>query len=124
MTVSDKSAAIGGGRTHAHRYRGRAHVKKQKIKSIPRTRKEKCQTADRWQHLCAWRGLKALHACQFKWCFGPFSLGLSGRHRVARLTFLTAPCQKCQTKGRDCLQRCCRDPPQHDPTSEHTKSLT
>ena len=53
MVVFDKSAVVGGARTHAHLHRCPAYVKKQKIKSIPRTRKEKCQTADRWRHpLC------------------------------------------------------------------------
>jgi hypothetical protein len=115
MVVFDKSAVVGGARTHAHLHRCPAYVKKQKIKSIPRTRKEKCQTADRWRHLCACSARKALRTCRFDSGFEPFSFDLSGRRRAPRLTSLTGTCQRCQTSERDCLQRCCRDPPRNHP---------
>lgn len=115
MVLFDKSASVGGVRTQAHGHRCRAYVKKQKIKSIPRTRKEKCQTADQWRHLCACSARKALRICRFDSGFEPFSFDLSGRHRAPRLTSLTGTCQRCQTSERDCLQRCCRDPPRNHP---------
>jgi hypothetical protein len=120
MVASDKVTAIGQPHTHGRGQRIAAYAREKKIKSIPRTRKEKCQTAGQRQHLCAWRELKALHACQFEWGLEPVSFGFSGRHRAARLTSLTASCQNCQTNGPNCLQRCCRDPPRHP--SEHQKS--
>ena len=117
MTVLfDKSAAVEAARTQAHPHRCRAYVKKQKIKSIPRTRKEKCQTAGQWQHLCAWRGHKTLRTFRFHSGFESFSFDLSGRHRAARLTFLTSACQRCQTISREQRLRCCRGPPQHRQT--------
>jgi hypothetical protein len=111
MTLSDKFTGSRRPRTHGDRHRRRAYVKKKKNKSIPRTRKEKCQTAGQWLHLCAWRRPKALHACQFEWCFGPLWLGFTPRHDTTRLTFLTALCQKCQTSLCPRRLRCCRDPP-------------
>ena len=121
MVVFDKYAAVGGARTHAHLHRCRAYVKKQKVKSIPRTRKEKCQTAGPGECIWALRSHRTQGAYRLKLCLGPISFRFNGRRRTSHLTFLTAVCQKCQMNWRNCCRRCCRDPPRRHPTIEPAK---
>jgi hypothetical protein len=95
---SDKST---GWREPATWVRQRPRVLKSrnsKNKSIPRTRKEKCQT-DRPR--CPERSLRGRYEALVGRFFGPFAVILEekgGPTPRSRLTFLTRPCQKCQTK--------------------------
>ena len=113
MTPSDKFTGSRRPRTHGDRHRRRAYVKKKKNKSMPRTRKEKCQTAGadrpnsvRWRH-------QSHSAYRFELGLRPVSVGFSGCRNAARLTFLTAVCQKCQTISCQQQVRHCRGPPRH-----------
>ena len=121
MVLLDKSASVGAARTQARRHRCRAYVRKQKIKSIPRTRKEKCQTAGFGERIWALRSHQNQGAHRLKFCLGPISFCFNCRRLASRLTFLTPLCQKCQMNWRNFCRRCCRDPPRHHPTMEPAK---
>jgi hypothetical protein len=123
MIVSDKSAVIGGARTHAHRHPCRAYVKKKKNKSLPRARKEKCQTASARRPNRPRRPHRVRRAYRFELRLGPGSFGFSGCPHAARLTFLTVPCQKCQTLWCQQKLRFCRGPPRHHPTIKQSTQI-
>ena len=130
MIASDKFTANGRSRTRRRLRRRPASILRERIKSIPRTRKEKCQTAGCGCLIRASQRRRGTKVCQFHMRFDRFRLvnAPSAPHpRQISLTFLTAPCQRCQRIQR--IQRnapdmkpqrprfpSCRGPPSHDRT--------
>jgi hypothetical protein len=118
MNASDNPAAIGYRRTHSYRHRPTAYKRKQENKSVPRTRKEKCQKVGHTCRIYTLRGHQAKGVWLFHRCLRPVSIAYAVGSGHLRLTLLTFTCQKCQTGRRRRIKQCtqtqaCRGPPSH-----------
>ena len=114
MIGSDKSAVNGVRFTHHVRGRLAADILNEKNLSIPRARKEKCQTRRSWCRTGGrWPRSTAL-LDGFHRLFTPFLCPNSNGRSAWRLTFLTPACQKCQTRLPFLASRCDESSGHHD----------
>jgi hypothetical protein len=129
MIMSDKSPCKGPPSVKARRARRSAQREDRKNKSIPRTRKEKCQTAGCRCRIRASQVRRDTKACQFHMLFDLFPLATAPSVPPPRLIFLTSLTdsrQRCQRirlvdvhiKPQRLRSQSCRGPPSHHRTAK------